>query len=228
MKVENIFKDTFNSFKDIITRKSFWKKMLITLPILLLILTLWISKMFVTKYEDGVYQRAFTEKVLSTQIFCDGFDVLIDEGLSWEDNKKTYGRRLLTYVQTQDSLHSVNAILVNNQGEQVSRRAHKEHGYCNPFENEKNVEIIKNIIDSQVKSQQFVLRCGDCNSEECDWYIQAVPMRETLYYVMIGVNENTIKADTDTSLFNLFTFIVGLLLIISVEDSVYQRMKNGN
>jgi hypothetical protein len=137
----------------------------------------------------------------------------VNNGFSWETDGDLYDRAIHLYIEMIDSDDAVYATVIDKNFEN-----YLDNGNI-VFDNE-NIQIILNTIsNNKIGYVEIML-----NNEKQTFYFQAIPLNNTEYWVLVGVNRNSVIERLNINKIKIPIFIIGLLFIINAMDSIWQRI----
>jgi hypothetical protein len=89
------------------------------------------------------------------------------------------------------------------------------------FENRENKALLIAALEQDIYGFVDVI----INSKTQMMYFQAIPLHDTEYWVLVGVNREHVIAHLDLAKLRFPIFIIGVLFVISTMDSIWQRVQ---
>lgn len=198
-------------------RKSY-KAALLLLPSIILALTFYYAGFVLSFSEQNIYETIRENRVTTTSIFANNIDGLVSGGFTWEEHQELYNSAIKLYIEMISVDDFVYTMITYSDFRCVERFEHLNT--FDIFEDERNLDI---IISATYESNVGFIEVW-IDGEIQPLYFHAIPLEHTKYWVFVGVNRCEVIAGLDLSRLRLPIYMVWILVIVSVMDSVWQRI----
>ena len=193
-----------------------WKKLLLLIPIIILIAMLYFVNYTVGLFREITYSFVFDTNVGSVQMLEIELDELSSQGYSQTEHSDLHCIMIHAFNKTLGKKHTVITFLLDEDGIVYHSNDENEEYLAELLKNEYDL-VIRTAID---KSGRLTLRGS---GKDQLWYYHTVTDGVRAYRLFMSVDRDLLESMLDTDKIVIPIGVIGLLLIITVEDSIWNR-----
>lgn len=199
-----------------------WKKVGLVLPLVIFILCLFWVMNYLNKYDKEYYDAIFDEQVNRVNHVVEAVDSLKSIGLNYQNSSQTYNVLVSHEIERMNLEKGISACVIT-----------LDFDYIIPENTNPNLEELFKI-DSQEKDKLLEEMTGSSSGEVVvesngafmKIYWREMPTINPGYYVVVGVDNNQIIRNVNVLTLKIFTFIISIITLVSIYDSLFLRIKH--
>lgn len=201
-------------------KKSLLKRLLFIVPIFILIIMLFLINNTINYFKDTTYAFVYDTNKGGVERFAKEIDILISEGYSGKEYDAFYLSMIKAHSKTNGEKYAIVSFLLSEDldiyyGDEASQL------YVSALLNDPNNEnAIKNIATLHNTGEITLNNHGKGQT----WFYQLINDGDKDYYEFMSVDKTQIELNLDENKIVIPIVIIGLLLVITIEYSIWIKM----
>jgi len=199
-----------------------WKKVMLVLPLVIFIICLFWVTDYLNRYDKEYYDTVFDEQIDRVNHVVEAVDSLKSAGVNYQYGSEIYNTLVLHEMERMNSEPGISACVITLGFDYITPEG------TNP-DLEKLFEI-GNTEKSKLLDEMQKSATGEITVESDETpmkiYWREMPTINPGYYVVVGVDNHQILRNVNVMPLKIFTFIISIVTLVSIYDSLFLRMKH--
>ena len=199
-----------------------WRKVGLVLPLVIFIICLFWVTSYLNKYDAEYYDTIFNEQIDRVNHVVEGVDSLKSVGVNYQYNSEIYNTLVSHEMERMNLEKGISACVIT-----------LGFDYITPDETNPDLEKLFEIDNGEkdkLLNEMQKSATGTITVESdgipMEIYWREMPTINPGYYVVVGVDNNQIIRNVDVAPLKIFTFIISIVTLVSIYDSLFLRMKH--
>ncbi len=200
------------------------KRYLLLTPIIVLFITLFFLNRSLQYMKSVSYSFVYNTNVGSVQQFYRELDELSAQGFTGDVYTNLYNHMIRNYSKTLGEKKAIITFLMDNKGNLYHSSDYNESYLSDSLQDEKNMKLINDAYASRSNGEITL----EHNGSENVMYYQQYFSESHEYTLFMGVDKQVVEADLHIYEIIIPISIIGLLLFITMEYTIWLKLVNAN